>query len=79
MYSFNNTGLGVYHGPIAELAKEYLGEHVFNFTGSTFDKILDHVNQNYPVWVITNTMYQKLDSSYFQTYHTEQGTLGFRL
>jgi uncharacterized protein YvpB len=49
MYSFNNTGLGVYHGPITELAKEYLGEHVFNFTGGTFDKILDHVNKNYPV------------------------------
>jgi uncharacterized protein YvpB len=58
MDSFNNPGLGVYHGPIAELAKEYLGEHVLNFTGGTFDEILHHVNQNRPVWMITNTMYQ---------------------
>lgn len=75
MYSFSNPGYGVYHGPIAELAKTYVGDRVLDFTGNSFDDILKHVNENRPVWIITNTTYKKLDDSKFRTWNTAQGEI----
>lgn len=75
MYSFSNPGLGVYHGPIADLAREYLGDQVLDFSGGSFYQIFQHINADRPVWVITNTAYKKLDDSHFQTWQTDQGEI----
>lgn len=73
MYSYSNPGYGVYHGPVAELAKTYVGDKVLDFTGSSFDDVLKHVNGNRPVWIITNTTYKKLDDTKFRTWNTAEG------
>jgi uncharacterized protein YvpB len=73
MYSFNKPGLGVYHTPIAELAEKYLPGKIKDITGSDFDEVKIHLSDGRPVWVITNTAYQKLAENYFQTWNTPTG------
>lgn len=73
MYSLNEPGYGVYHEPIETLAKKYAGDRVINFTGDSFYKILEHLNEDRPVWIITNTTYKKLPQEYFQTWQTPDG------
>ncbi|OOB78939.1 MAG: hypothetical protein BEN18_05600 [Epulopiscium sp. Nuni2H_MBin001] len=75
MYNFKNHGYGVYHGPIADLASTYLGEHVIDITGASFEEMLQFVARGYPVWVVTNTSYAYLPSSQFQTWYTPTGVI----
>jgi uncharacterized protein YvpB len=74
MYTFSKPGYGVYHGPIADLAQKYLGkERVVDLTGREFESILDAINKGTPVWVVANTHFKKLSSSYFQQWNTPTG------
>ena len=74
MTSFENPGLGVYHGPVAELAKRYVDpQRVRDFTGSDFSEIIQQLNEKRPVWVIINATYKKLPKKAFVTWHTEDG------
>ncbi|MCT2535835.1 C39 family peptidase [Aquibacillus koreensis] len=75
MYSFSKPGYGVYHEPVADLAKQYLGEQVVDFSGGSFEDILNHVNQDRPVWVITNVSYKKLSDKQFETWQTDDGPI----
>lgn len=75
MYSFSTPGLGVYHEPIAKLAREYLGDDIKDFSGGSFYEILQHLNQNRPVWIITNSTYKQLSNDQFETWQTEDGPI----
>lgn len=73
MYNINNNGYGVYHGPIAELAKSYFEEKVIDITGLDFEDVLYFISNKYPVWVVTNSTYKYLEDQYFQIWHTPTG------
>ncbi|WP_236560983.1 C39 family peptidase [Pontibacillus sp. HMF3514] len=73
MYDLNQPGYGVYNEPIEKLARTYAKDRVENFSGESFYKILEHLNENRPVWVITNTTYKKLPEELFQTWLTPDG------
>lgn len=73
MYNIKNNGYGVYHGPITELAKEYVGDSVMDLTGVDFNDIIYFLKNGYPVWVITNASYKPLDDTYFEIWHTPSG------
>lgn len=76
MYSFNNPGLGVYHEPIAKLAKQYApNKTVLDFTGDDFNQIYHHLNLERPVWVIINSHYKELPDSEFIEWQTEDGPI----
>lgn len=75
MYSFANPGLGVYHGPIADLAREYFGDQVIDFSGGSFNEIIHHLNNGQPVWVIINSTYKELPDHMFTTWHTPSGPI----
>jgi uncharacterized protein YvpB len=75
MYTYTKPGLGVYHKPIAELAEKYLPGKIKDLTGAEFQELKIHLSDNRPVWVIINTEYRKLDDSFFQTWHTPDGTV----
>ncbi|WP_051348710.1 C39 family peptidase [Peribacillus kribbensis] len=53
----DGPGLGVYHGPIAELAKQYAGGRVMDLTGKPFDQIIEQVGKGSPVWIITTAIF----------------------
>lgn len=73
MYDFKEAGFGVYHKPIAELAEAYLPGKIKDLTDSDFDELKTQLSDGRPVWVITNTSFQKLDDSLFQTWDTPSG------
>ncbi|MEZ2717523.1 hypothetical protein C2I17_18710 [Niallia circulans] len=75
IYSLNGPGLGVYHKPIAALAEKYLPDSIVDFTGSDFEEIKNHLSNNRPVWVITNSTFKKLPESQFRTWNTPSGTV----
>ena len=75
MYTYSEPGLGVYHKPIAELAAKYLPGKIKDLTGADFLELKVHLSDGRPVWVITNTEYEKIDDSFFQTWYTPKGAV----
>lgn len=75
MYSLKNPGLGVFHEPIRELAEQYLPGRIIDMTGSDFEKLKIPLSAEQPVWVIINTVYQKISEDLFQTWETPSGAV----
>lgn len=69
----NGPGLGVYNGPMLELAQKYVGEKAVNLTNRPFDDVLEKVGQGLPVWIITTSSFAPV--SVFQTWDTPQGKI----
>jgi uncharacterized protein YvpB len=72
-YSADEPGYGVYHGPIADLAEEYLPEKIIDMTGASFEDILYPIHNGHPVWTIIHTHFTTLPESAFQTWLTPSG------
>ncbi|AZU60834.1 C39 family peptidase [Neobacillus mesonae] len=66
-------GLGVYNGPIYDLAKKYVGDKAVNLTNSPFTDLLKKVSQGLPVWIITTSSFTPV--SVFETWNTPQGKI----
>jgi uncharacterized protein YvpB len=75
MYSFKTNGYGSYHGPIFNLAKQYLGDRVVDLTDQSFDVILNQIKHGKPVWIISNTHYSYLPDQYWYTWKTSNGDI----
>ncbi len=73
MYSFSKSGYGVYHSPIAELAKQYLPSRIVDLTGQSIDAVYNMVKTGSPVWVITNSRFAPLAESEFANWNTNSG------
>ncbi|MDP4086768.1 MAG: C39 family peptidase [Bacillota bacterium] len=75
MQKKNQPGFGVYHKPIAELAEKYLPGKIKDITGSDFQDLKIYLSAGNPIWVITNTSYQRLPENQFQTWNTPNGSV----
>jgi len=75
MYSYDNPGYGVYHGPIKDLAEMYLPGQIIDMTGSSFDDMLVTLTQGKPVWVIANTYFTSLPIEMFEEWDTPSGPI----
>lgn len=75
MYSLNEPGLGVYHEPIHKLAEQYLPNQTIDLTGREFNDLLYFLSNDIPVWVVTNTTFSQLNSSYFEEWQTASGPI----
>ncbi|WP_323368651.1 C39 family peptidase [Radiobacillus deserti] len=64
-------GLGVYHGPIHQLAKQYVGDRAIDVTGSTPEEMYSYLEQGLPVWVIITANFTPVGN--MQTWETPQG------
>jgi len=69
----NGPGLGVYNGPVLEVAQKYVGDRAVNLTNHSFDDVLKEVGQGLPVWIITTSSFAPV--SVFQTWNTPQGKI----
>ncbi|ANB62210.1 C39 family peptidase [Anoxybacteroides amylolyticum] len=75
MFSLETPGLGVYHEPIEELAKQYLPNRIVNLTGRDFTELQKYLSQGAPVLVITNSTFRELPESAFREWDTPNGTI----
>ena len=73
MYNLNEAGYGVYHRPIAELAENYLPGRIKDLSNSNFEDLKLYLSDGKPIWVVTNTLYQKLSDEQFTTWETPTG------
>jgi uncharacterized protein YvpB len=71
--TFDNMGYGVYHGPVADLAEQYLPGQIVDMSGSTFEKVLKRVEAGKPVWIIINADFKALPKNEFRTWNTPTG------
>ncbi|MED4227703.1 C39 family peptidase [Neobacillus cucumis] len=75
MYSFDNSGYGVYHDPIVDLAETYLPGRIIDLTGQSIDSVYKMIKSGSPVWVITNSRFASLPQSEFSVWNTQTGTV----
>ena len=68
-------GFAVYHGPVASLAREYLGSRVVDLTGQSWDMVEKQLAGGHAVWVITSVNFYPVPESAWQTWHTAQGDM----
>ncbi len=66
-------GFGVYHKPIHALLTQYFPNSAVDLTGCEFEDLLAFINNDSPVWVITNATYAKLPESAFVTWQSDTG------
>ncbi|MES5895889.1 C39 family peptidase [Bacillus cereus group sp. RP43] len=73
IYTFSESGYGVYHGPLFQLAKKYLPNKAVDLTGESIEEIYKSVKAGQPVVMITNATYAPLDEDEFTTWETNSG------
>lgn len=69
----NGPGLGVYHGPIYNLAEKYVGDQAIDLTGKSISTLYQYLSQGLPIWVITTVNYKPVDN--FKTWETPSGEI----
>ncbi|MDR3090874.1 MAG: C39 family peptidase [Clostridiales bacterium] len=73
MYNMSRAGYGVYHAPVYELLARFSPERAIDVTGAPFERLLWLVEQDMPVWVVTNSTHRPLPASEFETWETHSG------
>lgn len=73
IYTIDNSGYGVYHGPVYQLAQKYLHERAVDLTGKDVKELYSYIDKGAPVWVITNTTFAPLNDDEFTTWKTNDG------
>lgn len=69
----NGPGLTVFHKPIVELAKKYVGARVLDITGSKPQSIYDYLDQGLPVWIMTTIKLAPVND--FEVWNTPSGKI----
>ncbi|HDR4902206.1 C39 family peptidase [Bacillus cereus] len=73
IYTFSESGYGVYHGPLFQLAKKYLPNKAVDLTGKSIEELYKSVKAGQPVVMITNATFEPLDEDEFTTWETNSG------
>ncbi|MCL2566033.1 MAG: C39 family peptidase [Defluviitaleaceae bacterium] len=73
IYSWDNWGYGVYHGPIYDLLYKYLPERAIDITGADFEDLYFFIEGGNPVWVVVNSRYTHLPPYQFFYHETDDG------
>ncbi|WP_242268788.1 C39 family peptidase [Bacillus cereus group sp. BfR-BA-01352] len=73
IYTFSESGYGVYHGPLFQLAKKYLPNKAVDLTGKSIEELYKSVKAGQPVVMITNATFAPLDEDEFTTWETSSG------
>ena len=73
MKTLDKPGLGVYHGPVAELGEEYLPGKILDLTGEEFKEVEKHVADGRPVWVLVPSTFALVPEKHWETWNTKKG------
>ncbi|MFD2924986.1 C39 family peptidase [Halobacillus naozhouensis] len=69
----DGPGLSIYHGPLAEATRSYVGDRLIDFTGSGPEKLFHYLDQGLPVWVIVTSTFGPVNS--FRPWDTPSGEI----
>ncbi|PGK34394.1 hypothetical protein CN907_22960 [Bacillus anthracis] len=75
IYTFSESGYGVYHGPLFQLAKKYLPNKAVDLTGKSTEELYKSVKSGQPVVMITNATFAPLDEDEFTIWETNSGDI----
>lgn len=75
MTDMKKPGLGVYHGPVYDLAMKYFPDTAIDMTGCDLSDLYSFLAKDIPVWIIITSTFRKLPHSKFVTWQTESGEL----
>ncbi|HDR6310663.1 TPA: C39 family peptidase [Bacillus cereus] len=75
IYTFSESGYGVYHGPLFQLGKKYLPNKAVDLTGKNIEELYKSVKAGQPVVMITNAKFAPLDEDEFTTWETNSGNV----
>ncbi|TCN22342.1 C39 family peptidase [Mesobacillus foraminis] len=75
MHTKSKPGIGVYHGPIKNLAEAYLPSGVNDLTGKDFGEVMVQLNRQQPVWVIVTSTFDLVPEQEWETWQTTNGTM----
>ncbi|EOW9529259.1 C39 family peptidase [Bacillus cytotoxicus] len=75
IYTFSESGYGVYHKPLFQLANKYLPNQVVDLTGENIEGIYERIRAGNPVVMITNATYAPLDADEFRIWKTKTGNV----
>ncbi|MBT2662870.1 C39 family peptidase [Bacillus sp. ISL-45] len=73
MKSMDKPGLGVYHGPVAELGEQYLPGKILDLTGEDFKEVEKHVKDGRPVWVLVPSIFALVPDKHWEIWNTRKG------
>ncbi|WP_102264037.1 C39 family peptidase [Mesobacillus jeotgali] len=73
MKTLDKPGLGVYHGPVAELGEVYLPGRILDLTGKEFNEVEKHVKDGRPVWVLVPSTFAVVPDKHWETWNTKKG------
>lgn len=74
--TFQESGLGVYVGPIINLATQYIDKSkIINITGQSTDELYHAIDAGSPVWILTNAWFSYLPEEQFRTWQTTEGSM----
>ncbi|WP_445291245.1 C39 family peptidase [Bacillus cereus] len=73
IYTFSESGYGVYHGPLFQLAEKCLPNKAVDLTGKNIEEIYKSIKAGQPVVMITNATFAPLDADEFTTWETNSG------
>ena len=69
----DGPGLSIYHGPMHELAEEYVGDRAIDISGDSVEKLYSYLSKGLPVWIITTSNLVPVDT--FETWETPSGEI----
>lgn len=75
IYTFSEHGYGVYHGPIANLAEQYLPGRIKDLSGMSIKSVYEALQAGTPVLIITNSTFRPLAEREFHTWQTASGPI----
>lgn len=76
METFSKSGLGVYIGPIIDLAQQYVSHRlIVNLTGQSTNTLYEAIDEGSPVWMLTNASFSYLPEEQFLTWQTAEGPM----
>lgn len=73
MKTMDEPGLGVYHGPVAQLGEKYLPGKILDLKGEGFKEVEKHVQDGRPVWVLVPSTFAVVPEKHWETWNTKKG------
>ncbi|MEH7461337.1 C39 family peptidase [Bacillus thuringiensis] len=75
IYTKSESGYGVYHQPIFQLAQKYVPDKAVDLSGRDVKDLYKVLSAGSPVWIIANTTFNQLAEGNFEKWNTNAGEL----